>query len=110
MADPHERDTMSSSIGLGNTLSLPRADTGERRVAHGRMRRWVLIWLGCAALSWMATIVIGYTVIRFGDATSTDQRIEASAEGGEAITAEDLATVNAIAPAAGTAPAVETND
>ncbi len=49
----------------------------------------------------MATVVIGYTVIRFGDAESTSQ-IEAKVHGDESITAEDLATVTTVSPAAGT--------
>ncbi|MSP83839.1 MAG: hypothetical protein EXQ94_13225 [Alphaproteobacteria bacterium] len=64
------------------------------------MRRWVVVWVGCAALSWMATVFFGYTIMRFGSSDGSSQ-IEANVSGGDAITAEDLEAVTTVAPADG---------
>lgn len=91
---------MTTSSGLEGALSLPRVDTAEYREARSRLRRWVLIWLGCAALSWAATVIVGYSVIRFGDSTGATD-VQATLDGGDLITPAEVEAVSAVAPAAG---------
>ena len=78
----------------------------EHKAARGRMRKLALIWVACAALSWALTVVVGYSVMRFGEATSSGPVVAESADTDptKAMAAEAEA-LSRIAPAAGTAEA-----
>ncbi|MEX2649507.1 MAG: hypothetical protein WD673_10885 [Alphaproteobacteria bacterium] len=66
-----------------------------------KIRKLALIWIACAALSWAFTVVVGYSVMRFGDGGSTNE-VVAENLGEEAILAQEAEALSAIAPAAGT--------
>lgn len=86
---------MSTAMGLDSSLSLPRESGVEHRAARGRMRKLALIWIACAALSWALTVVVGYSVMRFGEG-APDSAMVAEAE-----------ALSNVAPAAGTEATAE---
>ena len=99
MAKP--RTTKMSTL-LGYDAPMTSAqDLGPReRAVRTNVRRWTLVWIGCAAMAWVATIIIGYTVMRFGDSLgSADLHRRVSGDG--MIVAEHAADLASVAPAAG---------
>lgn len=95
---------MPPSIGLESSLSLPRERGVERRAARGKVRKLALVWIACAALSWALTVVVGYSVMRFGDATAGGEVMARSTQDADTMTTEALSE---IAPAAGSATEAE---
>jgi hypothetical protein len=93
---------MSSVMGLDSSLSLPREAGVNNKAARGRLRKLALIWIACAALSWALTVVVGYSVMRFGDGSEGGQVMAQDGSGAEAGDAAAEA-LSVIAPAAGTA-------
>ncbi len=93
---------MPASGVLETSLALPRKSNGHQKVARVKIRKLALVWVACAALSWALTVVIGYSVMRFGESGAANE-VVAEAQGDEAVLAREAEALSAIAPAAGTA-------
>jgi hypothetical protein len=81
-------------------MALPRRSRGHRKIAGIKIRKLALIWIACAALSWALTVVVGYSVMRFGDGGAGTEVMANSGGDDGALTAEAEALSN-VAPAAG---------
>jgi len=90
---------MQASLDCPVGVAVSRTEEVQQRAARRHMRKWLLVWMACAALCWAATIVVGYSVMRFSGALE-GERMEASATG-ESIDPAEAEALSTIAPAAG---------